>query len=82
VRCAAYFSKENCSSATYLPDFKTGKIAPCQFSKAPKATLKHLSPNRNKGFELASFKKLSANLKAFGAKRQRSYKFSMNLKHC
>jgi hypothetical protein len=26
-------SKENCSSATYLPDFKIGEIAPCRFSK-------------------------------------------------
>jgi hypothetical protein len=27
-------SKENCSSATYLLDFKTNEIAPCWFSKA------------------------------------------------
>jgi hypothetical protein len=32
---AAHFSKENCSSATYLPHFKTSEIAPCWFSKAP-----------------------------------------------
>jgi hypothetical protein len=37
--CAARFSKENCSSAAYLPDFKTGEIAPCWFSKAACATL-------------------------------------------
>jgi hypothetical protein len=24
VRCAACFLKDNCSSATYLPDYKTG----------------------------------------------------------
>jgi hypothetical protein len=40
-RCVARFSKENCSSATYLPDFKTGEVAPCQFSKALGATLRH-----------------------------------------
>jgi hypothetical protein len=32
-RCAACFSNDNCSSATYLPDFKIGEIAPCRFSK-------------------------------------------------
>jgi hypothetical protein len=60
-------------SATYSPDFKTGEIAPRQFLKAFGATLRHLSSNRSKGFELAGFKKLSANSKAFGAKRLRTY---------
>jgi hypothetical protein len=68
-RCVARFSKENCSSATYLPEFKTGEIAPCQFSKALGATLRHRLSNRSKRFELASIEKLSANSKAFGAKR-------------
>ncbi len=54
---AARFSKEDWSSATYLQDFETGKIASCG-SKALGATLSHLSFNRSKGFELAGFKKL------------------------
>jgi hypothetical protein len=70
---AAHFSQENCLSATYLPDFKTLEIAPCQFSKALDATLRLLSSNRSKGFELTGFKKLSANSKAFGTKRLRTY---------
>jgi hypothetical protein len=49
---------ENCSLATYLLDFKTGKIASGRFSKALSATLRHLSPNRSKGFELPGFEKL------------------------
>jgi hypothetical protein len=32
-RYAAHFSKENCSLATYLPDFKTGEIALAGFQK-------------------------------------------------
>jgi hypothetical protein len=63
-RCAAGFEKENWSSATYLLDFKTSETAPCRFSKALGATLRHLSSNRSKGFELASFVKLSENSKA------------------
>jgi hypothetical protein len=43
---AACFSKENCSSATCLPDFNAGKIAPGQFSKAIGPTPRHqLSAN-------------------------------------
>jgi hypothetical protein len=71
-RCVARFLKENCSSATYLPDFKNGEIAPCRFSKALGATLRHLLSNRSKRFELAGFEKISANSKAFGAKRLRT----------
>jgi hypothetical protein len=68
-RCAAHFSKENCSSATYLPNFKIGgEIAPCRFSKALGATLRHLPFERSKGFELTGFEKLSTNSNAFGAK--------------
>jgi hypothetical protein len=55
---AAHFLKENCLLAIYLPDFKTGKIAPCRFSKVLNATLRHLLSNRNKGFELPRFKSL------------------------
>jgi hypothetical protein len=53
---AASFSQENCLSVTYLPDFKTLEIAPCQFSKALNATLRLLLSNRSKGFELTGFK--------------------------
>jgi hypothetical protein len=70
--CVAHFSKENCLSASYFPVFKTGEVAPCRFSKALGATLKHLLSNRSKGFELAGFEKISANSKAFGAERLRT----------
>jgi hypothetical protein len=58
---AACFSKENCSSATYLLDFKIGEIAPCWFSKALGTTPRHLLFNCRKGFELPGLDKLSAN---------------------
>jgi hypothetical protein len=77
--CVARFSKENCSSATYLPDFKTGEVAPCQFPKTLGATLRRLLSNRSKGFELAGFEKISANSKACGAKRLRTYLFPTRL---
>jgi hypothetical protein len=63
-----------------LPDFKTDEIAPCRFSKALSATLRHLLSNRSKGYELAGFEKISANSKAFGAKQLRTYEFSLKLK--
>jgi hypothetical protein len=66
--------------ATYLPDFKTGEIVPCRFSKSLGAFLRHLSSNKSKGFELAGFKKLSANSKAFGAKMLGTYLFSIKFK--
>jgi hypothetical protein len=72
-RCFARFSKVNCSSATYLPNFKTGEVAPCRFSKALSATLRHLLSNRSKGFEIAGFEKISENSKAFGAERLITY---------
>jgi hypothetical protein len=72
-RCVACFSIENCSLATYLPDFKTEEIASGGFSKALSTILRHLSPNRSKGFELPGFEKLLANSKAFGAKPLRTY---------
>jgi hypothetical protein len=53
--CAACFSKENCSSATYYPDFKTGEIPPCLFSKALGATPRLVSSNRGERFEVAGF---------------------------
>jgi hypothetical protein len=55
-----------------LPDFKTGEVALCRFSKALGATLRHLLSNGSKGFELAGFENISANSKAFGAKRFRT----------
>jgi hypothetical protein len=60
-RCA-----ENCSSATNSPELKSGKIAPCWFSKALGASQRNLSSNRSKGFEFLGFEKLSVNSKAFG----------------
>jgi hypothetical protein len=42
---------------------------PWQFSKACDVTLRNLSSNRSKGFELAGFEKLSENSKAFGSKQ-------------
>jgi hypothetical protein len=63
-----------------LLDFKTGEIAPCRFTKALGATLRHLFSNWSKGFELAGFEKISANLKTFGAKQLRTYEFSLKLK--
>jgi hypothetical protein len=59
--------------ATYLPDFKTGEVAPCRLSKALGATLRHLLFKGSKGFELAGFEKISENSNAFGAKRLRTY---------
>jgi RNA:NAD 2'-phosphotransferase (TPT1/KptA family) len=67
VHYAAHCSKENCSSATYLLDFKIGEIASCPFSKALGAILRHLASNRSKEFENAGFEKLSENSKALGA---------------
>ncbi len=62
----ARFSKDNCSSATYWPDFKTGEIALAGFQKLS-AQLWDIygicDINGSKGFELAGFKKLSANQK-------------------
>jgi hypothetical protein len=71
-RYAACFSKDNCSLATNLPDFKT-EIAPCRLSKVLGANRRHLLVNRSKGYELASYKKLLVNTKAFGTKRLRTY---------
>jgi hypothetical protein len=31
--CPLFFPQENCSSATYLPDFKTGETSSCRFAK-------------------------------------------------
>jgi hypothetical protein len=42
--------------------------------------LRHLLSNRSKGFELAGIEKISANSKAFGAERLRTYEFSLKLK--
>jgi hypothetical protein len=66
----------------WLP-FKIGELALAgfqdrqngsgQLSKALGAATRHLLSNRSKGFELAGFKKLSANSKGFRAKRQRIY---------
>jgi hypothetical protein len=66
-----------------LAAFKIGKLALAGYqirgngsgrlSKVLGAATRNLLSNRSKGFELASFKKLFANSKAFRAKRQRIY---------
>jgi hypothetical protein len=72
-RCAAGFSKENCSSATCLLDFKIGQISPCKFSKLLVQLRDICSSFRSKGFEFAGFEKLSANSKDFWAERPGTY---------
>jgi hypothetical protein len=59
-RCAASFSKENCLLETYFAGLKTSKFGPRWFSTAIGATVRNLSSNRSKGYEFASFDKLSA----------------------
>jgi hypothetical protein len=65
-RCAALISKDNFSSETYFPDFKTSEMLIAGF-KSSRATPRHLSSNRGKDFELTRFEHLSVNSKAFGA---------------
>jgi hypothetical protein len=72
-RCAAGFSKDNCSSATNLLDFKLGQISPCKFSKLLVQLRDICSSYRSKGFEFAGFEKLSKNSKPFGAERLKTY---------
>jgi hypothetical protein len=60
-RWTADFSKENCSSETYLADFKMGEIARAGFRKL---TLQ---------LQETGFLKLPANSKAFGNRLLRSY---------
>jgi hypothetical protein len=52
-----------------LAGFQNGQIGSGRLSKALGAAMRNLLSNRSKGFELASFKKLFANSKAFCAKR-------------
>jgi hypothetical protein len=56
-----------------LVGFQNRRNSSGRLSKALGAATKNLLSNRSKGFELASFKKLFANLKGFRAKRQRIY---------
>jgi hypothetical protein len=49
-----------------------GEVTPCRFSKALGTTQRNLLSYRSKGFELAGFEKITANSKAFGAKRLRT----------
>jgi hypothetical protein len=58
---AAAFSRQNCSSETYLAGSKTCNIGPDRLSKAPCAAPKHLFPNKSEGFDspvLKSFEKV------------------------
>jgi hypothetical protein len=52
--------------------FQNWRDDPCRFSKALGATPRHLSSNRNKGFEIIGFEKLAADSKALGAKQLRT----------
>jgi hypothetical protein len=54
-----------------LAGFRNRRVGSGQLSKALSSAPRNLLPNRSKGFELASFKKLFANLKAFHAKQLR-----------
>jgi hypothetical protein len=55
-------SKQNCSSQTYLPDFKTREITPpFVFQMLLVQLPRNLLSSRSKGFDLACFEKLSAN---------------------
>jgi hypothetical protein len=59
--------------ATYLLDFKTGEVALLPVFKSSWRILETFVVQLRKGSELASFKKLSANSEAFGAKQLRTY---------
>jgi hypothetical protein len=52
---AAGFSKEKCTSQTYLAGFKTGEIGPGWFSKALSVAPRNLLSNGSEGFELSGF---------------------------
>jgi hypothetical protein len=52
-----------------LAGFQNWQVGSSRLSKALGAGPRNLLSNRSKGFELASFKKLFANSKAFRAKR-------------
>ncbi len=63
-RCVAHFSTGSCSLATYLPDFKIGKISPYRC-----ASLRHLSSIRSKDLNspvLKSFQQIQKLLTANG----------------
>jgi hypothetical protein len=52
-----------------IAGFQNRQVGSGRLSKALGAAPRNLLSNRSKGFELASFKKLFANSKAFRAKR-------------
>jgi hypothetical protein len=56
-----------------LLDFKIGEIALLPVFKSSRCILETSVVQLKKGFELASFKKFSANSQAFGAKQLRTY---------
>jgi hypothetical protein len=68
VLCCPLFKRE-LFVGNLFAEFQNRQDCPCRSSKALGATLRHLSSNRSKGFELSGFKKLSANSKASGAER-------------
>ncbi len=78
------------SASCFWPAFKIGELALASFQnrradsvwlwKALGTAPRNLLSKRSKEFELAGFKKLSANSKAFRAKRLRNYEFKIKLK--
>jgi hypothetical protein len=56
-----------------LAGFQNRRDGSGRLSKALGAAPRNLLSNRSEGFELAGFKKLLANSKAFRAKRLRNY---------
>jgi hypothetical protein len=56
-----------------LAGFQNRRVGSGWLSKATGAAPRNLLSNRSKGFELASFKKLLANSKAFRGKWLRNY---------
>jgi hypothetical protein len=60
--------------------FQNWQVGSGQLSKALGTALRNLLSNRSKGFELASFKKLFANSKAFCAKQLSNNLLKIKLK--
>jgi hypothetical protein len=63
-----------------LAGFQNRRVGSGRLSKALGAAPRNLLSNRSKGFELAGFKKLFANSKAFRGKRLRINLFNIKLK--
>jgi hypothetical protein len=66
--------------ANLFAGFQNRRDWPWPVFKSSLCNSTHLFSNSSKGFELAGYKKLSANSKAFIAKRLRTYEFSIKYK--